>query len=256
MIQPKTKTEYLLLPITKNCEILIKQTHRKAEETLEIKMIKPRATFCIKPPIQIKGDWMLGLVGMEVYNSIFKINEQFNIFELYKFPNEKSGGVSYEKVRDKIERDLDILDITASDLQDDIIPPFNIEEYKEQVTKRMKDGQYMNNLSSYTSSAFQDFESCLRTQIDLVENDIKLALNEYISSFITYEIDPGTYTSEDVSEALFNLLQSENPGPSNEIVIEFDDITRKTKLVLKNGIIAIRIDEKSFFCIILGFTPG
>ena len=30
----------------------------------------------------------------------------------------------------------------------------------------------------------------------------------------------------------------------------------KTKLVVNNGIIAIRFDEKSFFSTILGFTPG
>ena len=30
----------------------------------------------------------------------------------------------------------------------------------------------------------------------------------------------------------------------------------KTKLVVRSGIIAIRFDEKSFFCNVLGFTPG
>ena len=34
MIRPKNKTEKSLLSITKNCETLIEQTHRKAEETL------------------------------------------------------------------------------------------------------------------------------------------------------------------------------------------------------------------------------
>ena len=33
MIRPKTQTEDLLLSITKNCETLIDQTHRKAEES-------------------------------------------------------------------------------------------------------------------------------------------------------------------------------------------------------------------------------
>ena len=40
------------------------------------------------------------------------------------------------------------------------------------------------------------------------------------------------------------------------IDIEYDDITMKTKLVVKSGIIAIRFDEKSFFSTVLGFTPG
>ena len=128
MIRPKNETEDLLLSITKNCETLIQQTHTKPQETLEFKMTKPRETFHFKPPIQIKGDWMIGLTDLEVYNSIFNITEENNKFELYKFPDEKSGGVTYEKVRDEIEKDLDIEDITAEDLQDEIIGPIIIEE--------------------------------------------------------------------------------------------------------------------------------
>ena len=120
----------------------------------------------------------------------------------------------------------------------------------------MKDEHHMNSLQIYTSSVFQDFESFHRTQIDLIEDDTKLVLDEYNSSFITYELDPGLYTFKDFSEALFNILQSEYPGPSNVIDIEYDDITMKTKMVVKSGIIAIRFDEKSFFSTVLGFSPG
>ena len=151
---------------------------------------------------------------------------------------------------------MDFEDITAADLQDEIIAPIIVEEYKEQVTKRMKDEQYINILATYTSSVFQDFESFLRTQIDLIEDDIKLVLDEYISNFITFELDPVIYTFKGISEALFNILQSEYPGPSNVIDIEYDDITMKTKLVVRSGIIAIRFDEKSFFNTVLGFIPG
>ena len=255
-IRPKNQTKDSLLSITINCETLIDQTHRKAEESLEFKMIKPGETFHFKPQIQVKGDWMIGLVDLEVYNSIFNITEENNKLQIYKFPDEKAGGISYEKVRDETERDLVISDITAADLQDDIIGPIIIEEYREQVTKRLKDDKHMNILSQYTSSVFQDFESVLRTEVDLVEDDIKLVLDEYNSSVITYELDPGIYTFKDISEALFNILQSEYPGPSNVIDIEFDDITRKTRLDVRSGIIAIRFDEKSFFSTFLGFTPG
>ena len=178
MIRPKNETEDLLHSITKNCETLIEQTHKKAEETLEFKMIKPKQTFHFKPAIQVKGDWMIGLVDLEVYNSTFDITEENNKFELYKFPDEKAGGVTYEKVRNEIGKDLDIENITAADLQDEILGPIIIEEYKEQVSKRMEDEQYMNILAIYIRSVFQDFESFLRTKIDLVEDDIKLVLNE------------------------------------------------------------------------------
>ena len=76
MIRPKNETEGLLLSITKNCETLIEQTHRKPEETLECKKTKSRETFHFNPPIQIKEDWMLGLVDLEVYNSIFNKTEK------------------------------------------------------------------------------------------------------------------------------------------------------------------------------------
>ena len=256
MIRPKNQTEDLLLSFTKNCETLIKQTHRKAEETLEFRMIKPRQTFHFNPPIQTKEDWMLGLLDLEVYNSIFNITEENNKFQLYKFPDEKAGRVTYEKVSDETEKDLDIEDITAADLQDEIIGPIIFEEYKKQLTKRMNDEQYMNILAIYTSSVFQDFESFLRTQIDLVEDDIRLVLDEYNTGFVTYKLEPRIYSYRDISEALFYILQSEYPSSGSEILIRLDDITRKTKLVVRSGIIAIRFDENSFFSTILGFTPG
>ena len=53
--------------------------------------------------------------------------------------------------------------------------------------KRMEDGGYMNTLAVYHSSIFQDFESYLRTKINLVEDDIRLVLDRYDSSFFTYE---------------------------------------------------------------------
>ena len=243
-IKPKTQTEDVLLSLTKNCETLIEQTHTKPQETLEFKVIKPREKFHFKQPIRIQGDWMLGLTDLEVYISVHNITDENNKFELYKFPDEKSGGVTYEKVRDEIEKDLDISDITASDLQDDIIAPIIIEEYKEQVTKRMNDEQYMNILAIYTSSVFQDFENFLRTQIDLIEDDVKLVLDEYNSSFNTYELEPGIYSYKETSEALFYILQSEYPSSDSENLIRLDDVTKKTKLIVNSGIIAIRFDEK------------
>ena len=79
---------------------------------------------------------MLGLVDLEVYNSIFNISEENNKFELYKYPDGKSVSSSYERISDEIEKDLDISDITATDLQDDIEGPTNINEYRNQVAER------------------------------------------------------------------------------------------------------------------------
>ena len=86
MIQPKNKSEDLLLSITRNCEKLIEKTHKKAEETLKYKMTEPRESFHFNPPIQIKGDWMVGLTDSEVYNSIINITEENCKFQLYTDP--------------------------------------------------------------------------------------------------------------------------------------------------------------------------
>ena len=67
----------------------------------------------------------------------------------------------------------------------------------------------MITLAGYTRSVFQDFENFLRTKFHLIEDCIKLLLDEYISSSITYELQPGIYTFRDISEALFNIFQSE-----------------------------------------------
>ena len=79
---------------------------------------------------------MIGLEDLEIYNYIFNITEENNKLQLYEFPDEKAGGITYEKVRDEIEKDLGIEDFTAADLQDEIIGPIIVEEYKEKVTKK------------------------------------------------------------------------------------------------------------------------
>ena len=107
MIRPRKETEDILLSTTKNCKMITKKTHIKPEETLEFEIIKPRKTFHFNPPIQIEDDWMLGLIDLNVYNYIFDIREEHNKFEFYIFPDEKMGRVSYEKVTDEIEKDLE-----------------------------------------------------------------------------------------------------------------------------------------------------
>ena len=249
----KNEQEVLLLSTTKNCETLNKQTHTQPEETLEFTLTKPRKTFHSNPIICIENSWMIGLTNVEVYNSIFNITEENNKFELYNFPDSESGGTSYERVRDDIEKDLKFSDITGTDLQDEIIGRIIIDEYREQVLKRMKNDEYMRFSAIFDSSVFQVFESFLRTEIDLVEDNIRLVLDENNSSFMTYELEPGVYTVKNLFEVLAILLPREN-DPSHSIDIEFDEITPKTKLVARSDIIASTFDDKSIFNSILGFN--
>ena len=114
----------------------------------------------------------------------------------------------------------------------------------------------MNILAGYVSSVFQEFECFLRTEVDLVEDDIRLVLDEYNSTFVSYGLQPRIYTFNDLSEALSKILQTEYNEFNNVIVIEFDDTSLKTKLVVRSGNMAISFDEKLFFSTILGFNHG
>ena len=80
----------------------------------------------------------------------------------------------------------------------------------------------------------------------MVEVDIRLVLKQYKPSYIFFKLKPGFYTFKDLSEALFNNLQHDYEPVNNSVDIEIDDITIKTKLVVRLGIIAIGFDEKSF----------
>ena len=118
MILPKIETKDLLLSFTKKCEMIFKQTHRKAEETLECKMIKPRETFHSNPPIPIEGSWMIGLKDLGVYNSLFEITEENNEFELY---TDTCDHFSFEELKDELEEILSISDLTPFHLQHETI---------------------------------------------------------------------------------------------------------------------------------------
>ena len=246
MIQPKNQTEDLLLSITKNCETLIKQTHRKAEETLEFKMIKPREIFHFKPPIQIQGDWMIGLTDLEVYNSIFNITEENNKFELYRDLTAKFG---FLELKDELEEILNIPHITIEHLDDEILGPRIINEYIKLSNEKKNSDGYMILLIGYSASSFRDFESFLRLVIGLDEGDIQLILKEYNSHFITYELTPGIYTIQDISEAIQTFS-----GHQETIQLEYDDFSMRTTIVLKFknekmkfDLGTLRFDKQSFF---------
>ena len=81
---------------------------------------------------------MFELTDLKVCKYNVNINTTKNKIELYNFPEEKIDGVSYDKVRDEIERDLDISVITATDLQDEIIAPIFIKNIQNKFQKDSK----------------------------------------------------------------------------------------------------------------------
>ena len=107
--------KHLLLSLTENCETLIKQTHINPEEPLEFELTKSRKIFHFKPPVSIEGSWMLGLLCLEVYKSIFNKTEENNNFELF---TDTFDEFSFTKLKDELEEILDISNFTPYHLQD------------------------------------------------------------------------------------------------------------------------------------------
>ena len=128
MIRPKNEREDLLLSITKNCEKLIKQTHTKAVQKLEVKLTKPRQTYHLTPPIPTEGPWMMGLTSLEVYTSLSNITEENNKFELY---GDIFDLFLVDELKDEVDEVLNISKITPSHLQHDIIGPRINQTYKK-----------------------------------------------------------------------------------------------------------------------------
>ena len=254
MIRPKNETENLLLSITEKCEKLVEQTQKKPQETLEFKMIKPRETFHFKPSVQIKGDWMIGLTDLEVYNAIFNITEENNKFEIYRDTTNKFG---FLELKDELEEILNISHITNEHLDDKILGPRIVDEYIKLSNEKKNSDGYMSLLLGYSASPFGDFESYLRIVVGLDEEDIWLILKEYNSHFITYELTPGKYTIQDISDAIqtFSVHQE-------TIQLEYDDISMRTTIALKFkneenkfALGTLRFDKQSFFHTLLGFSP-
>ena len=254
MIRPKNETEDLLLSITKNCETLIEQTHRKPKETLEFKTTKPRETFHFKTPIHIKGDWIIGLTDLEVYNSIFNITEENNKFDIYRDISNKFGFI---ELKDTLEEILNIPHITIEHLDDKILGPRIIDEFIKLSNEKKNSDGYMVLLVGYCASSFRDFESYLRLVVGLDEEDIQLILIEYNSHFITYQLTPGIYTMQDISDAIKTFS-----GHEVTIELEYDDIVKRATIVLKFkdgkerfALGTLRFDKQSFFHTLLGFSP-
>ena len=158
MIQPKNETVDLLLSITKNCGTLINQTPRKPEETLNFKMLKPRETFHFNPPVHTKGDWMLGLIDLEEYNSIFNITKKNNKFGLY---TDTFDELSFEELKDELEEILIIPNITDCQLEVEKLAPRIAETYQKLRSDKSSDDGYITLLTDYARSPFRDFESYL-----------------------------------------------------------------------------------------------
>ena len=187
-------------------------------------MIKPKETFHFKTPIQTKGDWMLGLIDLEVYNSIFNITKENNKFELY---TDTFDEFSFMELVDEVGENLGIPNITDAHLEDDELGLQIAKTYWKLRSEKSSTDGYNILLMDYAATPFRDFESYLRIHVGLDEDNIRLILKQYNEKFVTYELEPGYYTIEDLQRAVYPLYNHEGT-----LQIEYDDINKKVKLIL------------------------
>ena len=142
----------------KNCETLIKRTHREVEETLEFKLTKSRETFSFKPPILIDGSWVKRLPSLKVYSSISNITEDNNKLELFTdFVDE----FSFEEKKDELEEIVNISNISHEHLQDELLGPRILSEFRKLATQKGWANGYIMLLMGFAKSPFRDFEKKL-----------------------------------------------------------------------------------------------
>ena len=85
--------------------------------------------FDFNPPIQINGVWMIGLVSLEVYNSIFNITEESNKFELYTAYLEDE--FSYTQLKNRVAEVFGLSDITPEELKHETFGPKIIQTFRK-----------------------------------------------------------------------------------------------------------------------------
>ena len=123
---------------------------------------------------------MLGLIDLEVYNSIFNMTKENNKFELY---TDTFDEFSFHELQDAFAEILNIPTITDDHLDDKATADRIAEIYwKLRSDKSSHDG-YIILLMGYARSPFRDFESYLRIAVGLEEDNIRLILKQYNEEF-------------------------------------------------------------------------
>ena len=167
---------------------------------------------------------MIGLTILEVCSSIFIFNTTNNNFELY---TDTFDEFSFTQLKDEPEEIPNSSDNTPYHLQHEKTGPRSFEGNRNLRLEKSSTDAYIVLILSYARSPFREFESYLRIVVDSNEGDIQLMLKQYNSNFVTYELQLGIYSVEDVSEAV--NTRSDHEGT---LQIEYEDVTMETKLIL------------------------
>ena len=116
-------------------------------------MNKSREIFHFSPPMQVNGNWMIGLTDLELNNSIFNITEEKNKIEIYRDTPTK---FRFLELKDKLEEILNIPHITREHLLDDETASHIIDEYHKLSPEKKNSDGYAILLLNYSGSQFRE----------------------------------------------------------------------------------------------------
>ena len=102
---------------------------------------------------------VIGLLSLEVYDSIFIKTDENNKFEV---GTDSFDEFSIEELKDELEEVLIISDITPYHLQHEEIGPRNIEVYRNLGSENSSTDGYIILLMGYARSPFRIFGKYLR----------------------------------------------------------------------------------------------
>ena len=140
---------------------------------MEFKLTKSREYFHFNPVIQVKGNWKLGIISLEVYNAIFNITEHNKNFELY---TDNFDEFLFEELKVEVDKILHNSVITPYLLQHETIGPSFSQAFRKLRLEKSSTAGYIILLMAYAGSPFRDFESYLRIVVGLDEDDNQLIL--------------------------------------------------------------------------------
>ena len=99
---------------------------------MEIRLAQPKEAFPFSPVVNhgLEVKLLIVLTSLEVFNSVFKITEESNLFQLSEIPDLK-GRALYENINSGVGKDLRTSDVSHTELQDEILSSFVLKNYQK-----------------------------------------------------------------------------------------------------------------------------
>ena len=119
------KKESLLFCIAKSNQEIVENTHSKPQETLEFKLTEQKESFSFDVPLQLNEKWMMGVTGLEVYNTVYNITNS----------NYKLEIVLNDQQLKELNLDSELLVFVEDLYKASFVKPYKYNEFIEKVNK-------------------------------------------------------------------------------------------------------------------------